>query len=1107
MSRRPRFPGLLRFLTRPPVRTSARLGGDVVGLEERVVPAYTFTQTGTAASLIGDAAASDTLVIDQSGGLLRHNRDSAGDANLDSDFDWNSAVGGIQTLSATDPAVTVLIDMGGGNDTLRLGSATAAATTLAATFNLNAGGLGNDRVIVDDTARATPAAWNYTNGLVTVPGFNFNNQAILEDGEQYNLGSGGNTFTVTSQTNTLAVTGGSGADTLTIPAGPGTALRSFAGGGGADRLVLAAGMTLNGGTFDGGSEADTIDYTAYTTPVAVNLGLGTSGLTAALDGGQASPSNGSAATGTATVTNYNAQSRTFDLTLTVTGIAPANVTGLNLRRGGLGVNGPILLDLQAMGTLVPAGNGFTLTLTGLDLDNSLLGGAANEASFLGGQTYLNVQTAAFPNGLIRGQLFSVGNSALGTGAATGTAGVSSVENAVGGSAADSLVGNSGVNVLNGLGGNDTILGGPGAAPGDTFLGGADDDTLIWSNGDGTDVMDGEAGTDTVAVNGNLSANDVFTIAANGSRLDFDRVSPGAFSLDIGTVETLRVAGGGGDDTFTVSALATVTGLQTVQLFGLAGGDTFTVTPSTVAVGVNGGAGSDNVTVDPAGATNPFLTSAADPAGGRAGDYSFSDRAAVTLAQTETFQAPGNLLAVTADTRATAVAGEFTTYTVTVTNNSAVGLGGVGLSVVIPPQLLDAFWFTSFGPGTSGTASGAGDIDELVNVAAGGVATYYITGRIEPDAAGIMNLTATAAAPAGLTDTDPDDNVATATTNVLQPGVGSAALAVGGGPGNVAVFVPSGGTFGTPTTLTPFAGFAGGVRTATGDVNGDGTPDGVFVTGPGTPLRVTVISGADNTTVLVAPFDPFGGNFPGGGYVAAGDMDGDGNAEFVVTPDEGGGPRVTVFSRNADGSTAIRANFFGIDDDSFRGGARAALGDVNRDGNLDVVVAAGFGGGPRTAIFGGPSVLAGSPIRLVGDFLAFPGADAETLRNGSFVATGDVTGDGFADLIFGGGPGGAPRVFILSGAQVSAGDVAGAQAAPVANFFVAGNTNDRGGVRVAIVNADGDTRADVVVGSGAGSPANVRAYLGKDFTGGGEPGAFQDITVFGGAALPGGVFVG
>jgi uncharacterized delta-60 repeat protein len=312
--------------------------------------------------------------------------------------------------------------------------------------------------------------------------------------------------------------------------------------------------------------------------------------------------------------------------------------------------------------------------------------------------------------------------------------------------------------------------------------------------------------------------------------------------------------------------------------------------------------------------------------------------------------------------------------------------------------------------------------------------------------------------------------------------------------------------GTTTTVAPFGSTGTPTRTASADVDGDGVADVVAVTGPGTALQLAVLSGKDGS-VLVAPFDPFGGGFAGGGYVAAADLDGDGRAEFVVTPDQGGGPRVTIFGLTPGGAPTTLANFFGIDDPNFRGGARGAVGDVDGDGTPDLIVAAGFGGGPRVAIFSGQSVAAGAPARLVNDFFAFPGGDATSLRNGAFVAAGDVTGDGFADLVFGGGPGGAPRVFILSGALVSAGDVAGAQASPVANFFVGGNLSDRGGARVGVTNADGDDRADLVVGSGAGQPARVRLYLGKTITGGGEPAGAINLDPPGGGALTDGVYVG
>ena len=53
------------------------------------------------------------------------------------------------------------------------------------------------------------------------------------------------------------------------------------------------------------------------------------------------------------------------------------------------------------------------------------------------------------------------------------------------------------------------------------------------------------------------------------------------------------------------------------------------------------------------------------------------------------------------------------------------------------------------------------------------------------------------------------------------------------------------------------------------------------------------------------------------------------------------------------------------------------------------------------------------------------------------------------------------------------------------------------------------------GSGEGDPANVRVYLGRNFTSGSgpadfnpaEPTTFQDLSVFGSTPLADGVFVG
>ena len=221
-----------------------------------------------------------------------------------------------------------------------------------------------------------------------------------------------------------------------------------------------------------------------------------------------------------------------------------------------------------------------------------------------------------------------------------------------------------------------------------------------------------------------------------------------------------------------------------------------------------------------------------------------------------------------------------------------------------------------------------------------------------------------------------------------------------------------------------------LRVAVGDVNNDGVADLVTAVGPdaqpGLPAisQVSVYDGA--TGALLKSLTPFESGFTGGLFVAVADLDGDGYADLVLTPDQGGGPRVQVLSGKS--STPLVPDFFGIADPAFRGGARPALADVNGDGTPDLIVAAGFGGGPRVAVFNGLSLLPGGvPGRLLPDFFAFE----STLRNGAFVAGGDLDGDGLAEVVAGGGPGGGPRVLALSGKDLLAST---STLTAVANFF-------------------------------------------------------------------------
>ena len=325
------------------------------------------------------------------------------------------------------------------------------------------------------------------------------------------------------------------------------------------------------------------------------------------------------------------------------------------------------------------------------------------------------------------------------------------------------------------------------------------------------------------------------------------------------------------------------------------------------------------------------------------------------------------------------------------------------------------------------------------------------------------------------------------------------------------------TPGIPVGLIP--GFNGVVRTAIADVNGDGFGDLIAGSGPG-GQRVIVYDGATNAEL--ANFLPFEASFTSGVFVSAGDFNNDGKAKVVVTPDQGGGARIIIYNGSGlTGATTnppVMANFFGladlagVADDGFRGGARTSVADVNGDGRPDLIVAAGFLGGPRVTIWNGVSVAAaggGVPNQNpIANFFAFE----DTLRNGAFVAAGDVNGDGSDDLIFGGGPTGGPRVRIADGKGVVAVgasfslDQAGRESLTLVNYF-AGDPNTRGGVRVSARDIDGDQFADLVTGSGDALPSAVRLSLGTSLVASPtNPAVDQTLDPFN-SVLADGVFVG
>ncbi|MBI3928016.1 MAG: FG-GAP repeat protein [Armatimonadetes bacterium] len=165
-------------------------------------------------------------------------------------------------------------------------------------------------------------------------------------------------------------------------------------------------------------------------------------------------------------------------------------------------------------------------------------------------------------------------------------------------------------------------------------------------------------------------------------------------------------------------------------------------------------------------------------------------------------------------------------------------------------------------------------------------------------------------------------------------------------------------------------FAGGVRVAAGDVDGDGRADIITGAGPGGTPHVKVFSGATGGEIL--SFLAFDAAFAGGVFVAAGDVNGAGPEEVLVAVGSLAGPQVKVFNDQAQETSS----FFAFDR-SFQGGVRVAAGDVNGDGVDDVVAAPGPGISPRIHVFDGEG-------DLIQNFFAFdpvqqPGLFADVIE--------------------------------------------------------------------------------------------------------------------------------
>ncbi|MBI4276521.1 VCBS repeat-containing protein [Candidatus Uhrbacteria bacterium] len=235
-----------------------------------------------------------------------------------------------------------------------------------------------------------------------------------------------------------------------------------------------------------------------------------------------------------------------------------------------------------------------------------------------------------------------------------------------------------------------------------------------------------------------------------------------------------------------------------------------------------------------------------------------------------------------------------------------------------------------------------------------------------------------------------------------------------------------------TTRTGFFVYDGRFRGGS-DVyqqRGNGAGAG-FVVADGGWIRVFNESGA-----VIASWQPYGSTYSGALRFAIGDVNRDGAVDIVTIPGASGiGTEVKAFTVSGQ---ALGAGFFPFGQGTKSGGS-IAVGDLNGDGNLEFVAGTGRGKSAEVRVFTSRGELMGKPIRPYPSF-----------RGGVDVAVGDLDADGRAEIVTGTGPGGGPHVRVFNGNGTARG-----------KGWFAYKQRLRGGVRVAVADLDQDGRGEIL----------------------------------------------
>ena len=212
-------------------------------------------------------------------------------------------------------------------------------------------------------------------------------------------------------------------------------------------------------------------------------------------------------------------------------------------------------------------------------------------------------------------------------------------------------------------------------------------------------------------------------------------------------------------------------------------------------------------------------------------------------------------------------------------------------------------------------------------------------------------------------------------------------------------------------------------------------------------------------------DPYPG-YKGRILTAIGDVNGDGIPDIVT----GRGAGVPALVKVFDGKLQKEVNSFNAYAPNFLGGITLALADTDGDGKAEIITGTGNGSVPHVKVMKSDGFVVASFYAYATDF-----------TKGVNLATGDMNGDGKADIVTWPNPGGGPHVRVFQALPDGkfAADKDG-KGVSTASFF-AYDSKYTGGFSLALGDVDGVAGLEILTMRGPTTPLFTGVATAKRFS--------------------------